>query len=163
MNSTLSAASAGRVDLRVHNSATNWHVALHEVGGTSADSQVRHLDGQLSLDGLDTAQADRLTAAARSLMRTAHDPDRQPNLAAADRDGLRAMLDATAGLLTRIDASQTLDGMTFDLGGGNAGTLERLRLQMNGGAENQVLNAWIDLSMDELAVTSLAGDSASLA
>ena len=162
LNTTVSAESAGRMDVQTRDSATNWHIATHEPGSPAINSQIRRLEGHMSLTGLDPTQAGRLMTAARAVMRTAQPGNRQPDLSAAGRDGIQAMVDATAGLLTRMEASQTLEGMTFDLGDGNSGRLDRLRLQMDGRAENQVLDAGIELAMDELALTSLSADTAAL-
>lgn len=162
LNATVSAASAGRVDLLVRNLASNWQVTAREPGGTATDSQIRQVDGQLTLNGLDPARAERLLAAARLLARTLGTADGQPNFSTVERNDLRAMLDATAGLLTRIDASQTMNDVTFDLGDGNTGTLDRMRLEMNGRSEDQLLNAAIELSMDALSLTSVSAESASL-
>lgn len=162
LNATLSAASTGRLDLLARNSAAKWHAVSREPGGTATDSKVRHVDGTFSLNGLDPVQAVRLMTAARLLMQTAQAPNRQRPLAPAERPEMRAMLDATAGLLTRIDADQTLDGLTFDLGGGNAGAVDRMRLQVKGRTEGQLLNAGIDVAMDELSLTGVSADSASL-
>src|SRR5947209_1839293 len=72
---------------------------------------------------------------------------------------IQSVLDATVGLLTRIDASETLDGIRFNLGNGNAGTVGRSQLRLEGAAEEQRLNAAVDLAMDEFSLASLSADS----
>jgi hypothetical protein len=112
---------------------------------------VGQVKGQFALTGLDHAQAGRLLAAARTFMQTA-----KTERPAA----MRAVLDATVGLLTRIDANETLDGIRFNLGNGNAGTIGRSQLRLEGAAEEQRLNAAVDLAMDEFSTASPSADSA---
>jgi hypothetical protein len=169
LNAKVSSASAGRLDLVTRNSATNWHIVTREPGGAATNGQIRHIDGQAALNGLDHAQAERLMEAAHAMMRTAQAHDRQANFSPAERHDVRAMLDATAGLLTRLEVSQTLEGMKFDLGGGNSGTLDRIRLQVKASAddkvlsaEDKVLNAGIDVALDELSLNTLSAASATL-
>jgi hypothetical protein len=123
---------------------------------------VRRVDGHVALTGLDRAQGSRLMAAVRSLMGTARPSPQQDNLSPTQRHGLRAIVDATTGLLTRIEADETFDGMKFNFGHGNAGTLSRMQLHVTGAAEDQRLNAGIDIAMDEFSLASLSGDSQSL-
>jgi hypothetical protein len=160
LDGTISAESAGRVDLLARNSASNWHVVARDPGGFESDNLVRHLDGHVSMIGLDRAQGRRLVAAAQSFAGTVKTSPRQADLPPAARDGLRAMLDATEGLLTRIEADQTLDGLKFRFTGDNAGTLGRMRLRVTGSAENQRLNAGMDIALDELSLATLSADSA---
>lgn len=158
LNAASTAASAGRLDLLAKNSASSWHVVTRESGGEAAESHVRHLDGQIALYGLDHQQAARLMAAANGLMQT----DRRPPASSIQRHDMQEMLDATAGLLSRFDASQVLTGLKFDRGDRTAGTMGRLRLDAKGSAEDRLLNAGLDVAMDDLSLTSLSADTAAL-
>jgi hypothetical protein len=174
LNASMSPAADGRLDLLARTMATDRHTVTREPGHPAADTKVRRLEGTIAVDGLDSAQAIRLMAAARGSTRTGNSAGNSagksagksanPRLdpALAERLRTRAMLDATTGLLTRIQADETIHGLTFDLGGGNTGSLDRMRLQVKGRAEGPLLNAGVDVAMDELSMTSLSGDSAAL-
>lgn len=173
LDSSLSpTATLGRSDLLTRDSVTNWHVVTRDRQGGKSESSASHVDGHVSLHGLDRAQAMRFVTALRSFRRTLKPSDRQPG-AAAERLELRDVLNATAGLLTRVEADETLDGITFNLGSGklgsgkpdpgSSGTLGRMRLQLKGDAADQRLNAGMDITMDEISVASLSAAAASLA
>jgi hypothetical protein len=160
LDGTLSASSDSRLDVHARDAAANWRAKTRDTGGIESFNIVQRVDGNFSVNGLDRARSIRLLAAARSLMGAAKSPDRGRDLSPAERHGLRDMLDATAGLLTRIEADETLDGVTFDLGGGNAGRLGRIQMQINGSAEAQRLNAGADVAIDELSLNALSADTA---
>jgi len=162
LDGALSGASDGRVNLRARDSVTNWHAVTRDPGGLESDSLVRRVNGHVALTDLNRAQGSRLMTAAHALMGAARPSPQQADLSPAQRNGLRAILDATTGLLTRIEADETFDGMKFNFGHGNAGTLSRMQLHVTGEAEDQRLNAGIDIAMDEFSLASLSGDSQSL-
>jgi hypothetical protein len=152
INGVLSGRSDGRMDLRGQDAATNWHILARDPGRPESDSLVRQINGHFALTGLDHGQAGRLVTAVRTLMQTA-----KTERPAA----MRGVLDATVGLLTRIDANETFDGMRFNLGNGNAGTVGRSQLRLEAAAEEQRLNAAVDLAIDGFSLTSLSADPAS--
>ena len=102
LDGTISGAPDSRVDLAAHDTASNWHLVVRDPAGPVADNFARQVGGQVSLTGLDRAQGRRLIAAARSLAGTAKSAAAQPDLTPAMRDGLREILAATEGLLTRL-------------------------------------------------------------
>jgi hypothetical protein len=69
------------------------------------------------------------------------------------------MLDASDGLLTRIEADETLEGLNFNFGG-NAGALGRIGMHLTGNAEDQRLDAEVDIALDELSLATMSADSA---
>jgi hypothetical protein len=157
LDGRLSGTSGGKLDLAGRDSATNWHSVSRD---PNSNGLVRRVDGHFAVSDLDRTQGVRLMTAARSFISAARSHGRQPGLSPAERDGLRAMLDATPGLLTRIEAEETLDGLKFDVGHGSAGTLGRLKFHLKGEAEDQRLNAAVNIAMDELAVATLSPDLA---
>lgn len=159
LDGTISAAPGGQADLHARDSADGWHVVVRDPGGLASDNLVRRLEGHVSLIGLDRAQGRRFMAAARVLTGTATSSPRQTDLSPAARAGLREMLDATDGLLTRIEADETLDGVKFSFGGSNAGTLGRMQLRARGSAEDQLLNARMDLALDDFSLATGSADS----
>ncbi len=155
---TATAVTDGRLDLMAKDSAANWRVVTREPGQTAIDNQVRHLNGQITLNGLDQQQAARLLTAVRAMMQSGGGT----RIASVERLDLQDVLSTTAGLVTRFEASQTLSGVTFAGGEGNNGTIDRLRLDVKGSAEEHRLNAAADVALDDLAMTSLSADTAAL-
>jgi hypothetical protein len=159
LDGSISGTPGGRADLLVRNSARGWHAVTRDTGGAESDSLVRRVEGHASLTGLDRARGLRFIAAARSLTGTAKAWPGQPDLSPAARDGFRNLLEATDGLLTRLEAEETLDGLRFDFGG-RTGTLGRMQLRVTGDSDDQRLNAGMDIALDELSLTMLSPDSA---
>jgi hypothetical protein len=159
LDGTISGQPGGRLDLLARDAAYNWHVVAREPGGLEADNLVRRLDGHVSVTGLDRDRGRRLMAAARAFSAVAKSSPGQTGLAPAARDGLRDMLDAADGLLTRFEADETLDGLKFNFGG-SAGTLARMQWRVTGNAEDQQVNAGMDIALDELSLATLSADSA---
>jgi hypothetical protein len=163
VDGTLTGAANGRINLRVRDLLTNWHAVLaRDPGGPETESQVRRVEGHFSVDGLDRSRGSRLMTAVHALVGTTKTSPRQPDLSPAQRNGLRDILDATTGLLARFEADETFDGMKFNFGNGNAGTLGRIQLHVNGEAEDQRLNAGLGIEMDELTFAGVAADTAAL-
>jgi hypothetical protein len=158
VDGTLAGSSGGRVDVRARESASDWQVVVHDSAGNDATNRVGHLDGRISLVGLDRTQAKRLAAAARSF-RERGKTGSGPSLPAR-QDSLREMLDATDGLLTRVEADETLDHLAFNLGPDKGGSLGRMQLRLTGSAEDQRLNAGMDITLDELSLATLSAESA---
>jgi hypothetical protein len=155
VDGTVSGQSGGRVDLLTHDAAYNWHMVARDPAGQEADNLVRRLDGHVSVVGLDRAQGSRIMAAARTLAKSPGPDDLSP----AARHSLSDMLDATDGLLTRIEADETLEGLNFNFGG-NAGALGRIGMHLTGNADDQRLDAGVDIALDELSLATLSDDSA---
>jgi hypothetical protein len=166
LDGSISGTPGGRVDLLARNSARGWHAVTRDTRNAESDSLVRRVEGHASLTGLDRTRGLRFIAAVRSIAGMAKAWPGQPDLSPAARDGLRDMLEATDGLLTRVEAEETLDGLTFDFGGktgdlgGRTGTLGRMQLRVTGDSEGERLNAGMDIALDELSLTTLSPDSA---
>jgi hypothetical protein len=160
LDGTISGEAGGRADLLVRDAAYNWHLMARDPGVRESDSLVRHLDGHVSLAGLDRAQGRRFMAAAHSFTGTANASPRQADLSPSARAGLREMLDATDGLLTRIEADETLDGTKLSFSSGNSATLARAQLHVSGSSADQLLNVGMDVGLDELSLPTLSADSA---
>ena len=149
LDANMSATADGRVDILGRESAENWHATAKD---PATSSSVRDLQGHFALNGLDRAEAEKLLIAARSL--SAMPPGQ------AQHQGLRTLLDATNGLLSHFDVDETVDGVEFNLGGGRAGSLGRMQLLLNGGAENHIVNATADVAADEATWASMSSDMA---
>lgn len=141
----LAPASGGHVNVLGRDTALNWHT---KTGDRGNDSGFRRLDGHFALTGLDQEQAEKALRAARSL-------SAMP-LTRAKHEGLRTLLDTANGLLTHVEVDETADGVKFDLGQGSAGSLGRVQLHLNGGAENHLVNGSADIAADDTTLTSVS-------
>jgi hypothetical protein len=128
--------------------------------GVESNNLVQRVTGRVSVTGLDRAQGGRLIAAARSFAAGTRTSPRQGDLSPAALGGLAEMLDATDGLLTRLDADETFSGLSFQLANGNAGTLGKIQMHVESSAEDKQLNAGTDIALDELSLTSVSTDTA---
>ena len=148
LDASLSPAVDGRVDLITRDTAPDLRTTTRAPGNVRADNTVQRLDGSISLTSVDRAQGLRLLDAARAWKNSASHRD------------LRAMLDTLPGLLSRFEATETLDGIAFDIGHGNAGTLGRMQIKTTGGSAGQRLNAGFDIAVDDVALTTMSPDTA---
>lgn len=149
LEANLSAAADGRVNILGRDSAEDWHATASD---PASSTSIGRLDGHFALTGLDQVGAAKLLIAARSL-------SSMPQ-AWAQHEGLRTLLDAANGLLSHIDVDETVDGVEFNLGSGRAGSLRRVQLQLNGGAEDRIVNATADVAADEATWASMSSDMA---
>jgi hypothetical protein len=166
MDGRVTGAANGRLDLVTRHSVTNWRSAVQDdPAGPKATSHVQRFDGHFAVTELERAQGVRLMAAARAFMATVRSRGQQPGLASPglasdERDGLRNILDATAGLSTRVEADETLDSVRLDLGHGNEGALGRMHMHMIGEARKQQLHAAADFEIDALSLSSVSAAAA---
>jgi hypothetical protein len=158
VNGTLLAEALGQLSVSSATNATNWHLSAHAAKGFDTDSLVRTLSGHVSVDGLNRAQGTRLMAAVRALTADAHRPTPgQPRPPPTVRkQHLRDLVDATAGLLTRFQAAETLNDVHFTVGSASSGTIGHLRVHMAGDAADERVNARIDIGVDGFAMSTLS-------
>jgi hypothetical protein len=168
VDGTLSSEPGGRLDFASHGQATDWHLTAHAPNGFDTDSVVRGLSGRFSVDGLDRTKGTRLLAATRALIADARTPaaaqaaaaGEAPGISPEQRQDLQSLIDAVSGLLSRFEADETLDGISFTVGPANGGTIGRMRINMAGDAADDRLNARIDIGVDDLAMTALSAETA---
>jgi hypothetical protein len=70
------------------------------------------------------------------------------------------MLDASAGLLSRISGEETLQGVHFEGISGNRGDIGRIGLGLTGEARDGRLNVLIDLALTGLTLSAVPADFA---
>jgi hypothetical protein len=161
-NGTLSADAAGLLTLASQGSGTGYRFTGRGDGDFVSEATARALAGHFSVEGLDRAQGARLLSAARGLA-GADSADRTPGGSPQERQSLRAMVDATSGLLTRFDAEETLEDIRFAISGASGaagGTIGRFRLGLTGDAVNQRLNGRFAILAEGIATTAMAGENA---
>ena len=159
---TLSAGTSGDLNFSSRGSATNWRLTARAPDGFETAGEVRTVSGQLSFEGMDRAQGTRLLAAIHALMAGMQPatPSQPPGVSAAQRQGMRAVIDAASGLLSSFQSQQTLDDIRFSVGPAGSGTIGRVRADLTGGAVAERLDARMDLAVDGFVLAGLAPDTA---
>ena len=160
MNGRLKASANGRLDFLSDNTVSNWHAVALDPAGQESHTTMRRVIGNLAVTDLDRAQGARLMAALRSVSELVWSHDSEAALTPADRDSVRAVLDTMEGLLTRVEADETIDALAVNLPNGESGTLDRLRLHMLGEAREKQLHAALDLALDAPQFATLTAASA---
>ncbi len=73
---------------------------------------------------------------------------------------LRVMIDACEGLLTRLEAEETLRQIHFDAGAANHGDIGQVRVALSSEVRNDRLNAKLDVSVDDVILSAVPADVA---
>jgi hypothetical protein len=79
------------------------------------------------------------------------------------RQALHAVVEATGGLLNRIEAEEILEDIRFTAGAGTtetSGTVHRLRLDMTGDALNERLDTQFGIALDGVSFSALSVENA---
>ncbi len=173
LQGTVTGESIQRVNLQTQSSVANWRIKATDKAGTTISSLIRSAAGSFNVEGLDRVQAQRLILAARAVaigLRTAgaeaagrHEPEALPPnrpspLSPAVSAQLRAMVDASAGLLTRLEAEDSFQNVSFEATPGNRGSMGLVRFALASEARNDRLNAHLDLTVDDLTLSAVPVD-----
>lgn len=165
MDGTLTGDAARRLTVQSQGAMSNWRIVAARKSGGGTNSSIKSLAVAFGVEGLDRAQALRLRAAAQALaagrpMDRPEGAGKAPPLTPFQRDQLRAMLDASVGLLTRISAQEMLQGVHFESTGAASGDIGRVEVGLTGEALNDRLNARVDLALHDLTLSSVSTDLA---
>ena len=115
------------------------------------------------MEGLDRVQGTRLLTALRGIPAVGKTSDQPPGISPDQRQALRAIVEATGGLLNRAEAEETLEDIRFAAGTGSAatsGTVRRLRLNMTGDAVAERLNTQFGIALDGISSSALSAENA---
>jgi len=175
LQGTLTGDDARHVNLQTQSSAANWRIKATDKAGATASSRIRSAAGSFNVEGLDRVQAQRLMLAARAVatgIQAARAeaarprvpgtpaPDRPPPLSPALRAQLRALVDASAGLLTRLEAEDSFQDIIFEALPDNGGSMGQVRVALASEARNDRLNAQLDVTMNDLTLSAVPVDLA---
>jgi hypothetical protein len=172
---TLEGAITGDADRRMttrsRGTAENWHFTAMTKAGTQGGTQggtkaavpfslsVRRSDASYEVDGLDRGQAEHLRQAARAIAESRQAAPAvagQPrSMSPEERERLRAIIEASVGLLSGFDIEETLQGLHFEATAGNQGDIGTISLAMSGGAANGRAAMHFDIGLNELTLTAL--------
>jgi hypothetical protein len=78
------------------------------------------------------------------------------------RSKLRAMLDSSAGLLTRVDIQDSLQGIHFDVAAASSGDIGQIQFGMTSEARNDRLKARLDVALNDLTLRPPPADLAAV-
>ena len=163
INGTVSADSGGLLTLASQGSGTGLRFSGHGPNGFASDVAIRASAGHFSLEGLDRVQGTRLLTALRAIPAVGKTSDQPLGLAPDERQALRAIVDATGGLLNRVEAEEILEDIRFAAGTGTAatsGTVRRLRLNMTGDTLAERLNTQFGIALDGISSSALSAENA---
>jgi hypothetical protein len=163
INGTIAADSGGLLTLASQGSGTGIRFIGHGPNGFASDVAIRALAGHFSVEGLDRIQGTRLLTALRRIPAVGKTSDQPSGISQDQREALRAIVEATSGLLNRAEAEETLEDIRFAAGTGSAatsGTVRRLRLNMTGDAVAERLNTQFGIALDGISSSALSAENA---
>jgi hypothetical protein len=149
----------GRLDLHQQGTIAGWRSAsrIGDKPATAFGADTVQLAADI--DGIDHAHAAELLTAVGGLLATL------PPTAAAERGdmvmtaperaALRALILSLRGLISRLHADETIDGMHVAIAGRGEATLRHVHLGIDGAAPDGMLHAGLTVAVDGIAVQDL--------
>jgi hypothetical protein len=163
INGTISADSAGLLTLASQGSGTGIRSIGHGPNGFASDVAIRASAGHFSVEGLDRVQGTRLLTALRGIPTVGKTSDQPPGISPDQRRALRAVVEATGGLLNRVEAEEILEDIRFVAGTqttATKGTVHRLRLNMTVDTVAERLNTQFGIALDGISSSALSAENA---
>jgi hypothetical protein len=163
INGTVSADSGGLLTLASQGSGTGIRFIGHGPNGFASDVAIRAAAGHFSVEGLDRIQGTRLLTALRGFPDVGKTSDQPPGMSPDQRQALRAIVEATGGLLNRVEAEEILEDIRFATGAGTiaaGGAVHRLHLNMTGDALAERLNTQFSIGLDGITSSALSAENA---
>jgi hypothetical protein len=163
INGTVFADSGGRLTLASQASGTAIRFIGHGPNGFASDVAIRASAGHFSMEGLDRVQGTRLLTALRRIPAVGKTSDQPSGISQDQREALRAIVEATGGLLNRVEAEEILEDIRFAAGTGSdatSGTVRRLRLNITGDAVAERLNTQFGIALDGISSSALSAENA---
>jgi Uncharacterized protein conserved in bacteria (DUF2125) len=163
INGTVSADSGGLLTLASQASGTDIRFIGHGPNGFASDVAIRASAGHFSVEGLDRIQGTRLLTALRGIPAVGKTSDQPSGISQDQREAMRAIVEATSGLLNRAEAEEILEDIRFAAGTGSAatsGTVRRLRLNVTGDAVAERLNTQFGMALDGISSSGLSAENA---
>jgi hypothetical protein len=154
---TVPAFGEPRLNVESQGSAENWRIDTRDKAGATVTGLINSTAGSFNVEELDRSQAARLTTAARSVaadMQTVHGAP--PGLLTC----LGILVDAFPGLLSRLDAEETLERMHFDAGGTNQVDIGQVRMGLTSEVRMGRLNARFVATVDDPILSAIPADVA---
>ena len=163
MDGTITGDADNRMSFRTQGTGSDWKISVPGKDGVARGSVIRSVATSLEIEGLDRSQSERLRAAMRAFAAglQPNAPGGKPaDLTQFQRDQLRAMVDASVGLLSRMSMEETLEGIHFASPDGTDGEIGRMRIGLGGESRAEHLEAHVDIAMHDLTIGSVPADLA---
>jgi Uncharacterized protein conserved in bacteria (DUF2125) len=159
VDTSLTPAQSGRLDLSMDASAGGWKSATQINGGTPMAIGIQTMRAVGQVNGVNRDRFAELLAATGGFIGSLP-PDiatrgEKLDLPAPVRAQLRLMVESLQDILTSVNLEETVDGLQVELAGTGGLSIKHLLLGFGGEAPEGRLHAWIELGLDELASPSL--------
>ncbi|MDB5398232.1 MAG: hypothetical protein JWQ55_250 [Rhodopila sp.] len=157
LDGTITGASDGRITTRSRSRADNWRLTTTTKTGTPVAMSLKSADIRYDVNGLDRTQAERLEEATRAVAadQRATPPGQPSSISPAVREQLRAIIEASAGLMSGFDIEETVQGMHFQSAAVNNGDIGEIRLNMAGEAADNRVAGHLDIGLNDITVAAL--------
>lgn len=154
LRGSVAAAGDDRVTLSTWGEATDWSVVSTTGQAAPLSIVSQRADGHLLLRGLDRTKGQALRTHLQALLDHAATGQAADDGQMATHAALGALLTDATGLLDRVQAEETLEGVRLRDGTALDATAGSVVLTMEGGSDEQTLDGDVTLAVNELAVAS---------
>jgi hypothetical protein len=159
LDGTLTGDGGGHMTTRSRGKADNWHFSMADKDGAPVAMSLRSLNVVYDVDGLDRAKAESLREKTRAITATQQAnpaaPGQPPALTPVLRDQVRAMIDASSGLLSSMKIEEIFQGLHFDAPGDNNGDIGEIRFAMASEAVDDKVAAHLDIGVNDVTLTAV--------
>jgi len=156
---TITGDAGGRMTSRSHGKADNWHLAVTDKTGDPFALSLRSLNVVYGVDGLDRAKSAKLRETTRAITAAQQAnppaPGEAPSMSPLLREQLRAMIDASSGLLSGMNLEETFQGLHFEAAGNNNGDIGEVRFAMASEAADDRIAAHFDIGLNDMTLAAV--------
>jgi hypothetical protein len=156
---TITGNTDGRMTSRSRGKADNWHLAVPDKTGTPFTLSLRSVNVVYGVDGLDRAKSAKLRETTRALTAAQQAnppvPGQPPSMSPLLREQLRAMIDASSGLLSGMNLEETFQGLHFEAAGNNNGDIGEMRFAMASEAADDRVAAHLDIGLNDMTLAAV--------
>jgi len=153
---TFSGDAEKHLNVRTLASLANWLITgSGDKPGATFKASVRSVSVRYDVDGLDRARAERLRIAAQTLSADRRDAmaaapaGALPELTPAAMTQITAIFDALAGLMTRVNLDETIQGVHFEDNSADTVDIGKIQLGLAGDARDGRLTAYFDIGVSD--------------
>ena len=155
VHGSVTGAEDGRVNLSSIGEMTDWSMSSRIGDAVAFDMLAQRVGVNGVVRGLDRAKGQSLREHLRALLADLPRNGQPPGPAAMDpAASVSALLNDMIGLVSRFQIDETLEGVRIHGREGMDATLGSVIIRLNGGAEDQALDAALDLAINDLNVLS---------
>jgi hypothetical protein len=156
----------GRVDMVHQGTLTGWRSASRINDAPAVAFGADRIESHGRIDGIDRDHAAALLTAVSGLLATlppagvAQHGDAA--MSAPARAALRALIEATRGVITSMQGEETINGLHIALAGQGEATVRQVRIGVDGAAPDGMLHAGFEIALDGMAAQGVPAQAASL-